>query len=317
MNSFCALMGVQRPLQQAAMSRVSGSPLVAAVSNAGALGMIAVGRSPVPQVMRQLDELSALTTKPFGAGFIVRFLTRETLEAVAARVKVIEFFYDWPDPALVLPGTITGWQVGTVDEARAAVDAGCAFVIAQGVEAGGHVRSTVPLNVLLDRVRAAVDVPIVAAGGIGSNADVRVAFGLGADAVRIGTRFLGASETDVHPEYRQRLIDARADDAEYTTLFDVGWPDAPQRILASAVAAARLDGPDPVGHMGEAPLPRRGTTPPNRATTGEIGAMALYAGRSVSSLTEVKPAAEIITELLGTELLGTELLGFTSTGDQL
>ncbi len=298
-NRFCALVGVERPLQQASMTRVSTSALVAAVSNAGALGMVAVGRSPVAQVMSQLDELEVLTSKPFGAGFIVRFLNRETLESVAERVRVLEFFYEWPDASLVLPGTITGWQVGTVDEAKAAVDVGCAFVIAQGVEAGGHVRSTVPLNALLDAVRSSVDVPIIAAGGIGTAADVRAAFALGADAVRIGTRFLGASEVDIHPLYRSALIEAVADDAQYTDLFSVGWPDAPQRVLASAISAARADGLDPVGHLGNSPLPRRGTTPPVTATTGHIEAMALYAGRSVGSVTGISPAAQIIDELLG------------------
>jgi nitronate monooxygenase len=299
MNRFCELVGVERPLQQASMTRVATSSLVAAVSNAGALGMVAVGRSPVPKVMAQLDELSTFTTKPFGAGFIVRFLTRDTLEAVAERVKVLEFFYDWPDPSLVLPGTITGWQIGTVDEAKAAVDAGCAFVVAQGVEAGGHVRGKVPLNHLVDELRATVDVPIVAAGGIGTAADVRAAFALGADAVRIGTRFLGALETDIHPYYRDALIAAQADDAQYTELFDVGWPDAPQRVLASAIAAASMAGPDPVGSLDGTDMARRGTTPPLARTVGQIEAMALYAGRSVAALRCVEPAADIIDELMG------------------
>jgi nitronate monooxygenase len=298
MNRFCELVGVERPLQQASMTRVATSALVAAVSNAGALGMMAVGRSPVPKVMSQINELSALTTKPFGAGFIVRFLTRDTLEAVAERVKVLEFFYDWPDASLVLPGTITGWQVGTADEAKAAVDVGCAFVVAQGVEAGGHVRGKVPLNHLLADLRAAIDVPIVAAGGIGTAADVRAAFALGADAVRVGTRFLGATESDIHPYYRNALIAAGADDAQYTELFDVGWPEAPQRILASAIAAAGKAGPDPVGSLDGADMPRRGTTPPLARTTGQIEAMALYAGRSVAALHRVEPAADIINELL-------------------
>jgi nitronate monooxygenase len=298
MNPFCELMGVTRPLQQASMTRVTTATLVAAVANAGALGMIAVGRSPIQSVLTQIEEIRALTSKQFGAGFIVRYLNRETLEEIADKIKILEFFYEWPDPALVLPGTITGWQVGSVVEAKAAVDAGCQFVIAQGVEAGGHVRSTTPLNQLLDGVRSAVTVPIIAAGGIGTSADVRAAMALGADAVRIGTRFLGAAEVDVHPIYRQGLIDAIADDAQYTTAFDVGWPDAPQRALASAIALAMQAGPDPVGHLGETAMPRRGTTPPNSKTTGQIEAMALYAGRSVGAVTKIEPALAIIEDLL-------------------
>ena len=300
-NRFCDLIGCARPLQQAAMSRVTTPSLVAAVSNAGGLGMLAVGRAPPDRVVGQLDHIDALTSAPFGAGFIVRFLDRAALEVVLPRVRCVEFFYDWPDPALVPPGVITGWQVGTVDEARAAVDAGCRYVVAQGVEAGGHVRATVPLAELVPAVRAAVDVPVVAAGGLGTAGDVRAAWALGADAVRIGTRLLAADEADIHPVYLRSLIEAKPDDAEYTDLFAVGWPDAPQRVLASAVRAARADGPDPVGHSGDTPLPRRGTTPPSSTTTGQIEAMALYAGRSVGAVRVRQPAAAIVAELVGAE----------------
>lgn len=281
------------------MSRVSTPDLVAAVSAAGALGMLAVGRNPLDRVLRHLDEVAALTTAPFGAGFLVPFLDRTTFATVVERVRCVELFYGWPDPTLVPPDVITGWQVGSVDEARAAADAGCRFVVAQGVEAGGHVRGTAPLAELLPAVRAAVDVAVVAAGGIGTAADVRAAFALGADAVRVGTRLLAADEADIHPEYLKHLIAAGPDDTEYTDVFAVGWPDAPHRVLSSAVRAVTADGPDPVGRNGDALLPRRGTTPPTSTTTGQIEAMALYAGRSVGAVTRRAPAAEIIAELLG------------------
>lgn len=299
MNRFCELVGCARPLQQAAMSRVITPALVAAVSNAGGLGMLAVGRSSPDAVIAQIDEVARHTDAPFGAGFLIPYLHRAAFEAVVVRVPIVELFYGWPDAELVRPGTVTGWQVGTVDEAKAAVDVGCRFVVAQGVEAGGHVRATVALAELLPQVRAAVDVPIVAAGGLGTAADVRAAMALGADAVRIGTRLLAADEADIHPVYLQGLIAAGADDTERTDLFEVGWPDAPHRVLASAVQAARRPGPDPVGHMGDVPLPRYGTTPPSSRVTGQIEAMALYAGRSVGAVTRRQPAREIIDELLG------------------
>jgi len=298
-NRFCALVGCTRPLQLAAMSRVSSPALVAAVSEAGGMGMLAVGRSSSDAVIAQIDDVARRTDAPFGAGFVVPYLNRAAFDTVVERVRVVELFYGWPDAQLVRAGTMTGWQVGTVDEARAAVDVGCAFVIAQGEEAGGHVRADVPLALLLPAVRAAVDVPIVAAGGIGTADDVRAAFALGADAVRIGTRLLAADEADVHPIYLESLIAAGADDAVRTDLFAVGWPDAPQRVLASAIRAVQQPGPDPVGSLGDAPLPRWGTTAPNTRVTGQIEAMALYAGRSVGAVTRRQPAGEIIDELLG------------------
>jgi nitronate monooxygenase len=298
MNAFCALTGATLPLQMAAMTRVATPALVTAVADTGALGMMAIGRSSVAEAMAMSVATKASTTGVVGAGFIVPYLIPESFDVITAEIDIYEFFYGWPDPALVLPGKIVGWQVGTVDEARAAVDAGCQYVIAQGFEGGGHVRGTTPLAELLVGVRAAVDVPVIAAGGVGSAAQVRAARALGADAVRIGTRFLAAIEADTHPIYLDLLLAASEHDTEYCGLFDVGWPDAPVRVLASAAAAARAAGPDPVGELAGRALPRRGTTPPSSAVTGQIEAMALYAGTSVGSVLRRQSAAEIIHELL-------------------
>jgi NAD(P)H-dependent flavin oxidoreductase YrpB (nitropropane dioxygenase family) len=194
--------------------------------------------------------------------------------------------------------------VGSAGEARAAVDAGCDLVVAQGVEAGGHVRGTVGLLPLLDDVLAAVgrDVPVGAAGGIGTGRAMAAALAAGADAVRVGTRFLAASEADVHPEYLARLIDAGAADTVLTTAFSVMWPDAPHRVLRSAVEEADACADEIVGElvMGDnrMPLPRFAVPCPGRTTTGRIGAMALYAGQSVGAVRRMQPAAEIVAELI-------------------
>ncbi len=304
MTAFTDLVGTRVPLQLAGMTRVATAPLAAAVSIAGGLGMIGIGRTPRPALEIILDELASLTSRPAGCTFIVRYLDRDAVALAADRLGIVEFFYEWPDPSLVVPGAICGWQVGSVDEARAAVDVGCAYVVAQGIEAGGHVRGAAPLNRLLDDVRAAIEVPLVAAGGIGTRDDVRRALAAGADAVRVGTRFVAAHESQAHPEYVQRLIDASAADSVLTDLFEVGWPDAPHRVLASSMVAALADGPDPVGEITAADgsiatLPRRAATPPSITTTGDIAAMALYAGRSVGAVRSRQAAGEIVTELMG------------------
>ena len=200
--------------------------------------MLAIGRSKGAATRRQVDEVRALTDRPVGAGFIVLFLDREALEVVADELPVVEFFWGWPDPSLVPANCVCGWQVGSVDEARAAVDAGCQYVIAQGVEAGGHVRGTISRLDFLHDVRSAVDVPVVATGGIATAEDVRQAMAAGADAVRVGTRFVATVESDAHDVYVDRLIASSAADSIVTGRFDVGWPDAPVRVLASSLAAA-------------------------------------------------------------------------------
>lgn len=301
MNRFADLVGCRLPLQQAGMSGTATPALAAAVANAGALGMIGIGGQSIAVIERYLDEVAALTTKPIGATCIAHFVQPDVVELVASRLPVIEFFYEWPEAARLPPGVICGWQVGSVDEARAAVDAGCQYVIAQGMEAGGHVRGHVPLDELLAAVRAVVDVPIVAAGGIGNATAVRAAMTMGADAVRVGTRFVATSESYAHPDYIDALVAARTDDSVLTEAFGVGWPNAPHRVLRSSIDAATA-APDVVGETAllvgnPLPMVRFGASSPNRDTTGDIGAMALYAGRSVGSIDRITSAAEVVAEL--------------------
>jgi NAD(P)H-dependent flavin oxidoreductase YrpB (nitropropane dioxygenase family) len=104
--------------------------------------------------------------------------------------------------------------------------------------AGGHVRGTIGLQALLDGVLEAVDLPVLAAGGIGTGRGVAAALSAGTSGVRIGTRFVAATEADAHPAYVEQLIAARAEDTVYTRAFSTNWPDAPHRCLRSCVAAA-------------------------------------------------------------------------------
>jgi nitronate monooxygenase len=299
---FTELVGCELPIQLAAMSRIVTPRLAAEVSNHGGLGMLAIGRSRAAATRRQLDEVRALTDRPVGAGFIVLFLDREALEVVADELPVVEFFWGWPDPSLVPAGCICGWQVGSIDEARAAVDAGCQYVIAQGVEAGGHVRGTISRLDFLHDVRATVDVPVVATGGIATADDVRQAMVAGADAVRVGTRFVATIESDAHDVYVDRLIASSAADSVVTGRFDVGWPDAPVRVLASSLAAAEQAPPGivatitaPDGSVTELPL--FSTTAPTRSSAGNLEAMPHYAGTGLDAITHRATVAEVMAEL--------------------
>lgn len=303
MTRFTDLVGCRFPIQLAAMTRVVSPQLAAAVSNAGGLGMLAIGKSSSSAAIATLDAARQLASSPVGAGFIVEFLNRDALDAVAERVPVVEFFWGWPDPSIVPPNVVSGWQVGSADEARAAADAGCSFVVAQGIEGGGHVRSSITLAELLPAVLDAVDIPVVAAGGIGSATDVRSALAAGADAVRIGTRFVAALESAAHPQYVDGLIRATAADTVVTEAFDVGWPNAPHRVLRSALDAALAadDGVIAVFRNADgstADLPRFSTTPPVDTTVGNIDAMALYAGMSVDDIHRRDAAADVMVELL-------------------
>ena len=204
-------------------------------------------------------------------------------------------------------GALACWQVGSRDEAILAADVGCDFIVAQGVEAGGHVRGKISTLALLGDVLDAVDLPVLAAGGIGTARAVAAAMAAGADGVRVGTRFVAATEAGAHPAWVQALIRATAEDTVFTSKFSGGWPDAPHRLLRSCLTAAEAFQGDTVGANvtltgDRANIARFGTTVADQTTTGTIETMPLWAGESVSGVKRIQSAAEIMLELAqGTE----------------
>ncbi len=311
---FTALVGCPVPLQQAGMGGVAGPALATAVARAGALGMLGAASVPAGILASWLEEMPRDAPGAVGVNFLMPFLDQDwtPVEVAASRARVVEFFYGWPEPALVSlvhrGGALACWQVGSLAEAVAAQEAGCDFIVVQGTEAGGHVRGSVGLLPLLCQVVESVQVPVVAAGGIGTARAAAAALAAGADAVRVGTRFVAASEADAHPAYVAALLAAGPEDTVLTEAFSVGWPHAPHRVLRSCIQAAEAFAGEVVGQLalGNArlPLPRFHVAPPTRETTGAVEAMALYAGQSVGGVTRTQPAGEIVRELMeGAEAL--------------
>jgi NAD(P)H-dependent flavin oxidoreductase YrpB (nitropropane dioxygenase family) len=209
-----------------------------------------------------------------------------------------------------------------VQEAKAAAATGADAVIAQGVEAGGHVRGTTPVLELVERVRAAVKIPVLAAGGIVDQAGVRQALDAGADAAVLGTRFLLSEESRAHPDYKLRCL--QADHTVLTELFGLGWAKAPHRVVPNA-ATRRWLGDDPRGpgwvrlvNRLASPLVLRASEglqdrglaiqrpflpflgPPMALDDGPaslVDSGPLYAGANVIRISEVSPAGQIVGEL--------------------
>ncbi len=277
---FTHLVGCRLPFQLAVLGGVGTTELAAAVSAGGGLGMVPYGVEPPP------TELG-----PSGIGFLIPYLPPvEVIAEAAGTVRVVEFFEGDPDQSLVTAGhsggALVSWQAGSAGEGRAAEAAGCDLVVAQGVEAGGHVRGTAPLDELLPAMLAAVGVPVVAAGGIGTAERAAALIAAGADAVRVGTRFLACPECNTHSAYVDALLAAGAGDTVITGDFDDGghWPAA-VRVLGGSLAQARRAG-------------NRSTMPPTREAEDPL-AMACYAGMSVADLTRIQPAAEVLRDLAG------------------
>jgi NAD(P)H-dependent flavin oxidoreductase YrpB (nitropropane dioxygenase family) len=295
-----------------------GGPAVpqfaAAVSNAGALGMLALARSP--DAGAAVRELGGLTQHPFGANFGLHLDQHERVDAALdAGLRIVSLF--WGDPSSYAErihdaGALLLHTVGSAEEAKRAVAAGVDVVVAQGYDAGGHVWGQVGTLALVPAVVDAVTpTPVIAAGGIGDGRGVAAVIALGAQAAWVGTRFLMAEEAPVHEHYRQRLIDADETDALwFPELFDGGWPNAPHRALRNETidaweAAGRpVNGSRPgegerVGTRPDgSPVERYASLTPVEGMDGDIDAMSLWAGQSVALARRVEPAAAIVAELV-------------------
>jgi NAD(P)H-dependent flavin oxidoreductase YrpB (nitropropane dioxygenase family) len=309
-NRFCSDFRLEVPIVQAAMGGATSPQLAAAVSNAGGLGMLALGWSPPEAARAEIRATRALTQRPFGVNLVLTQPQEERLAiCIEEGVPVVSLF--WGDAgALTATARAAGLKViHTVASAEGglrAAAAGADAVVAQGWEAGGHVYGTVATVALVPAVVDSVGgLPVLAAGGIADGRGLAAALALGAAGAWIGTRFLASEEAAIHPAYRQRLLAARETDTVYGTLFDVGWPDAPHRSLRNTTT----EGWERAGRPAPGARPREGEAigrspfgdilayqshTPRAADEGEIEAMALWAGQGVGLVDRVQPAADIV-----------------------
>lgn len=329
---LCGILGIDVPILCAGMGSVAGPDLVAAVSEAGGFGVLGVSGASPDGVQARIGSTRALTARPIGVNVIIdelgwatseedRQLVRsEILSAIEAQVAAVVLFWGDPAPYVGLArdgGVRLLMQVGSLAEAEAAAAAGVDAVVAQGVEAGGHVRGTTSIWELLPAVVAAVSpLPVLASGGIGDGEGVARAIGLGAQGVSLGTRFVASNESQAHPEYKRRLVESRATDTVYTEdLYDISWPCAPTRTLRNRTydewhAAGR---PPPGERPGEGTIvgtlrmpsgetydvPRyAGAGSPLVGFEGDFDYPAMWAGESVEVINDVMPAREIVRKLV-------------------
>jgi NAD(P)H-dependent flavin oxidoreductase YrpB (nitropropane dioxygenase family) len=316
-TGLCSDLGTQVPIWNAGMGGgLAGPELAAAVSNAGGLGVLGMGGLPTPAIRESIRQVRSLTDKPFGVNLIVPLMDEEAVSCcLEERVPVLVLFWGDPSPYVEHAhrvGTKLLVQCGSVDEARRTAAVGVDAVMIQGVEAGGHVRGTTALSILLPAtVEAVAPLPVIAAGGIADGRGLVAALDLGAQAVSLGTRFLCSEESRAAREYKQLVVAAAAEDTLYTKMFDVGWPDASHRVLRNTgVREWEAAGSLPVGEragegdvVGKMPvagemvdLPRYGVFMPLEGFEGDVEHAVLYCGQSCSLVNDIKPAARIVHE---------------------
>ncbi|NFB01739.1 enoyl-[acyl-carrier-protein] reductase FabK [Clostridium botulinum] len=216
---FSHMVGIKYPIIQGGMAWIADSSLAAAVSNAGGLGII-TGNAPVEWVRQEIRKAKELTDKPFGVNIM---LLSETADEIAQMVcdegvKVVttgsgnpgKHIKKWKEHGItVIP------VVASVALAKRMEKSGVDAIIAEGCESGGHVGELTTMA-LIPQIVDAVDIPVIAAGGIGDGRGIAASFMLGADAVQVGTRFLVAKECTVHQNYKNKVMKAKDIDTQVT-----------------------------------------------------------------------------------------------------
>jgi len=311
-TDFTSLAGIDLPIVQAPIGSATTPELVAAVSNAGGLGIHSLTWRSPNEARELIHQTRALTDRPFGINLVLAWDPTERL-ALALEEGIPVISLSWGDPApwveqIHAAGALLVHMVGTTAAAIAAKRAGADAIVAQGYEASGHVEGQTSLMALLpEMVDAVTPTPVLAAGGIGFGRGLAPPPWPGASGVWLGTRFLLSEQADAHTTYQARLIEAGASDTIHTTLFRGGWPpNTPLRTLPNHSLqlweeAGRPEpgrGPgesDIIGHTSKGiPIMRYNDDFPGARTTGDLESMVLYAGQSVGVMHEVLPAAEIV-----------------------
>ncbi|KAK3122011.1 hypothetical protein QOZ80_8BG0663980 [Eleusine coracana subsp. coracana] len=298
---------------------ISGPELAAAVANAGGIGLVRLPDWPAPDHVRELIRRTrSLTSRPFGVAIVLAFPHEENLRVVLEeKVAVLQVYWgEFPRERVEeahRAGVKVLHQIGSVEQAMKAKEAGVDGVIVQGREAGGHVIGQEGLLPLLPRVVDLVadsGIPVIAAGGIVDGRGYAAALALGAQGVCLGTRFLVTVESFAHPLYKQRLVEMSHTD--YTDIFGrARWPGAPHRVLETPFYSEwkknlldhETEENQPIiGHSiihgVHKDIHRFAGTVPNATATGDIASMAMYAGQGIGLITAIMPAGEVVKRLV-------------------
>lgn len=299
MNRIKQLFGIQHPIIQAGMIWCSGWELASAVSNAGGLGIIGAG-SMYPEVLRdQIQKCQAATDRPFAVNVPLLYPSIEEHMATIVELKVPIVFTSAGNPKawtkhLKSHGIKVIHVVSSVKFGLKAEAAGVDAVVAEGFEAGGHNgREETTTMCLVPAVSEALDVPVIAAGGIGDSRSILAAFALGAEGVQIGSRFVATDESSAHHAFKERVIAAKEGDTALRLK-----PLTPVRLLDNAfaqqVAAAEANGSD-LEALSE--LLGRGRAK-RGMFEGDLEEGELEIGQVSGTIDAIVPAAQVMEELV-------------------
>ena len=296
-NPICRMLNIKYPIFQGGMAWLGTAELASAVSNAGGLGIIGAGHMP-PDVLRaEIQKTKAGTDKPFGVNILLRspFVKEVMQVAVEERVPVVTTGAGKPGeyiPALKEIGTKVIPVVASVALAKRLVRTGVDAVIAEGMESGGHIGELTTMA-LVPQVVDAVDVPVIAAGGIGDARGVVAAFALGAHAVQMGSRFVLSKECIAHENYKDLVLKAR----DRSTVVTGRATGHPARVLQNKLSRHYLDRESHGAPIEELEKLGIGTLR-LAAREGDVKNGSVMIGQISGMLSDIKPVSDIIQSIV-------------------
>lgn len=296
-TDICDLLRIEYPILQGGMAWLGTAELAAAVSEAGGLGLIGAGHMPPDIFRNEIHKLKERTNKPFGCNIMLMSpFVKEVMEVVVEeRVPVITTGAGNPGvyiPALKEIGTKVIPVVASVLLAKRLLRGGIDAIIAEGTESGGHV-GDITTMALIPQVVDAVDVPVIAAGGIADGRGMAAAFALGAQAVQMGTRFVLSEECIAHENYKNAVLKAK-DRATVMTGLTTGHP---VRIIDNSLAHKYKNLEFSGGSKEELEALGAGTLR-KAAIEGDVKEGSVMIGQISGMLTDIKPCATIIKDIM-------------------
>ena len=302
---LCDLLGIEKPVFQGGMAWIADASLAAAVSEAGGLGIIAAMNANADWLRDQIHELRRRTDKPFGVNVMLMSPFAYEVAQVVIDEKVPVVVTGAGNPRKYMPAWIEAGVkvipvVASVALAKLVARAGATAVVAEGTESGGHIGELTTM-VLVPQVVDAVDIPVLAAGGIADGRGVAAAFMLGAQGVQVGTRFLVAEECTVAEPYKELVLKAK-DISTRATGRSTGHPvRALKTRFTNEYAKLEAEGADPdkLAEFGTGALRRA-------AKEGDVERGSFLCGQVAGMVHERQSAADIVDDLVsdGEKVLG-------------
>ncbi len=293
----CDVLGIKYPIVQGGMAWIADAGLAAAVSNAGGLGVIAGGSRTADELRQEIRKCKDLTDRPFGVNIMLMMPNADEIIKVCLEETVPVVATGAGNPGKYVPafkerGIKVVPVVASAALAKRMERIGCDAVVAEGMEAGGHIGKLTTM-VLIPSIARAVNIPVIAAGGIALGEQVAAAFALGAEGIQVGTRFLSARECNVHPNYKQKVLKSHFNQVTVTGITTTHPVRLIENKLTEKIRQMELSGisPEELNQIGRGRLRLA-------AEKGDVDWGSVMAGQTVGYVNKEETAKEIVENIM-------------------